>query len=76
MLDNILDNPNMEESVRNEFLSDIKRDINNGNSLILNLLELSEFDVNAVKLTNKSNSVSLMINKVIDNVIFDVKYFK
>ena len=78
MLDNILDNPNMEESVRNEFLSDIKRDINNVNSLILNLLKLSEFDVNAVKLNNKSNSVSLMINKVIDNVsmLADLKNIK
>ena len=78
MLDNILDNPNMEESVRNEFLSDIKRDINNVNSLILNLLKLSEFDVNAVKLNNKSNSVSLIINKVIDNVsmLADLKNIK
>ena len=41
MLDNILENPNMDSTIRNEFIKDIKRQIININFLVASLLKLS-----------------------------------
>lgn len=68
MLDNIIDDPNMEDDVRNDFIIDINREINNINFLIKSLLKLSRFDVNVVKYNNTNNSIKSIINKVINNV--------
>ncbi len=78
MLDNIIDDPDMEDSVRNDFINDINREINNINFLIKSLLKLSRFDVNAVKYNNQNNSVKSIMDKVINNVstLSDLKNIK
>ena len=68
MLDNIIDDPDMEDSVRNDFINDINREINNINFLIKSLLKLSRFDVNAVKYNSQNNSVKSIMDKVMNNV--------
>lgn len=78
MLDNIIDDPDMEDSVRNDFINDINREINNINFLIKSLLKLSRFDVNAVKYNNQNNNVKSIMDKVINNVstLSDLKNIK
>lgn len=68
MLDNLLDNPNMDEQTRIEFMNYIKREVNNINFLIQSLLKLSRFDVNTVNYNNKENNVKDIINAVVTNV--------
>lgn len=68
MLDNIIDNPNMENQTRNEFIKDIKREITNINFLVQALLKLSKFDTNTIKFTNKEEKVIDILNTAIQNV--------
>ena len=68
MLDNILDNPKMEEKTRNEFIKDIKREIINLNFLVNSLLKLSKLDANSVSFILKNEKVIDIINESIKNV--------
>lgn len=74
-LDNLIDNPNMDEKNRNEFISKISKEVTNINNLIQNLLKLSKFDVNGINFINKSVSIKEFINKSIDKIslIADLK---
>lgn len=74
-LDNLMDNPNMDEKNRNEFISKISKEVTNINNLIQNLLKLSKFDVNVINFINKSVSIKEFINKSIDKIslIADLK---
>ena len=74
-LDNLIDNPNMDEKNRNEFISKISKEVTNINNLIQNLLKLSKFDVNVINFVNKSVSIKQLINKSIDKIslIADLK---
>ena len=74
-LDNLIDNPNMDEKNRNEFISKIAKENANINNLIQNLLKLSKFDVNVINFVNKSVSIKEFINKSIDKIslIADLK---
>ena len=78
MLDNIIDDPDMDANVRNDFINDINREINNINFLIKSLLKLSRFDINAVNYNNEFNNIKLIVNKVINNVstLSDLKNIK
>ena len=78
MLDNIIDDPDMEDSVRNDFINDINREINNINFLVKSLLKLSRFDINAVNYNNDFNNIKLIVNKVVNNVstLSDLKNIK
>ena len=78
MLDNIIDDPDMDANVRNDFINDINREINNINFLIKSLLKLSRFDVNAVKYNSQNNSVKSIMDKVMNNVstLSDLKNIK
>lgn len=67
-LDNLIDNPNMDEKNRNEFISKISKEVTNINNLIQNLLKLSKFDVNVINFVNKSVSIKEFINKSIDKI--------
>lgn len=74
-LDNLIDNPNMDEKNRNEFISKISKEVTNINNLIQNLLKLSKFHVNVINFINKSVSIKELINKSIDKIslIADLK---
>ena len=68
MLDNIIDDPNMDDSVRNDFIMDIKREIININFLVYNILKLSLFDTNTVKFRREKVKLDEIINTSIKNV--------
>ena len=74
-LDNLIDNPNMDEKNRNEFISKISKEVTNINNLIQNLLKLSKFDVNVINFVNKSVSIKEFLNKIVDKIslIADLK---
>lgn len=68
-IDNLLDN-DIDYKIRNEFLKEIKKDINNMNFLILNLLKLSKFDTNTIKYEIKKYKVDNIISEVINNLSY------
>ena len=67
-LDNLIDNPNMDEKSRNEFISKIAKENANINNLVQNLLKLSRFDINVINFDNKNISVKDLLDKSIDKV--------
>ena len=68
MIDNILDNPQMDEDIKSEFIKDIRRGIININFLVNTLLKLSKLDANSVHFINKNVYVNDIINESIKNV--------
>ncbi len=70
MLDNIIDDKDMEESIRAEFLKDIKEKIININFLVLNLLKLSKFDANVIEMKKDKVLVSDIIDCCLNNLEF------
>ena len=68
MIDNILDNPDMDENTRRKFLINIKREILNINFLVMSLLKLSKFDANVVKFNKESVYLKDIIIESIKNV--------
>lgn len=68
MIDNILDNPNMDEKTKKKFLINIKREIININFLVMSLLKLSKFDANVVKFNKEEVYIKDIINESIKNV--------
>lgn len=68
MIDNILDNPDMDEKTRKKFLINIKREIININFLVMSLLKLSKFDANVVKFNKEEVYIKDIIKESIKNV--------
>ena len=48
-IDNILDSEKITDAKRKEFLIDIRKEVNNINFFVKNLLDLSRFDANVIK---------------------------
>lgn len=69
LLDNIIENPDMEISTRNEFIKDIRREIININFLVQALLKLSKFDANAVEFINKEVNIKQMLESAVKNIM-------
>lgn len=78
MLDNILDDPDMDSSIREDFIRDIKREVVNINFLVQNILKLSKFDANAIRFINREFYLLDIINESIRNisVLSDLKNIK
>lgn len=68
MLDNIIEDSNMEEKVRNDFIVDIKRNVLNINFLVQSLLKLSKFDANTVHFVKQENDLKTIVEESIKNV--------
>ena len=68
MLDNIIEDPEMDEDIRNDFIRDIKREVVNINFLVQSLLKLSKFDSNTIKFFKEDNKVKDIVNEAIKNV--------
>lgn len=78
MLDNISDNPDMEKEIREDFLSDISKQIDWISALVISLLKIAKFDAGTIKMENKEINVKDLINNVIENlaIIIEVKEIK
>lgn len=67
MLDNLLDDKNMPENIRLEFLADIKRSANNISFLVQSLLTLSKLDANSIEMHRNPESISAIFEECIQN---------
>lgn len=68
MLDNIIEDPDMDEGIRNDFIRDIKRNVININFLVQALLKLSKFDANTVRFIKQENDLQNIVKESIKNV--------
>lgn len=68
LLDNMIDNPNMEGKVRDEFIHDIKREIMNIKFLVESILKLAQLDSNTVTFMNQPILVSKILEKAKENI--------
>ena len=68
ILDNLIDNPNMDNKTREDFVKEIRREILNINFLIASILKLSEFDANVITFQNKETKIHEIIDNAITNV--------
>lgn len=69
MLDNIIEEPDMDSSVRSDFIIDIKRNVVNINFLVQNILKLSKFDANTINFIKNEKSVREIVNESIQKVL-------
>ena len=68
ILDNLIDNPNMDESTRYEFIRDVKREVVNINFLIQAILKLSSLESNTVSYIKEKNNMNTILESAIKNV--------
>lgn len=68
MLDNILDDKEMPENIKNEFIKDIKREIINIKFLVESILKLSKIDSNTIKFIKKEVTIQKIIAEAIKNI--------
>lgn len=67
MIDNILDNEDMPDDLKREFLSDIRHSANNISFLVQSLLTLSKLDANTIVLKSNQEDVSKIFAECIRN---------
>lgn len=68
MLDNLIDEPDMEFWVRNDFIKDIKREVVNINFLVQSILKLSKFDANTICFIKENIEIGKIIDEAIKKV--------
>lgn len=68
MLDNLIEDPDMDVNVRNDFIKDIKRNAVNINFLVQAILKLSKFDANTVHFAKKETNLKSIVDESIKNV--------
>lgn len=78
MIDTLLDDGDMDQNTREDFLRNIKREVMNINFLVKSILKLSRLDTNTVKFISEKESVKEIINEAILNVslLSDLKNVK
>lgn len=78
MIDTLLDDVDMDQNTREDFLRNMKREVMNINFLVKSILKLSRLDTNTVKFISKKESVKEIINEAILNVslLSDLKNVK
>lgn len=68
LLDNIYENPNMDEKTKSDFIGEISKQIDWISSLVISLLKLAKFDAGSIIMNDKNINVKELINDVISNL--------
>ena len=68
LLDDIIENPNMNKKTKDEFLYSIRKEVNNIQTLVQNLLKLSKFDANVIEFKKEKINVLSLLNKAVDKI--------
>lgn len=68
MLDNLKDNPNMDEDTKQKFIFEISKQVDWINWLVISILKLSRLEANVVKFSNNKINVKKFIDEIIDNL--------
>ena len=78
MIDNIQNNPDMDEKTRNEFIEDISKQIDWISSLVISLLKLAKFDAGSIVMRDEEINVKKLIQNIISNlaILIDIKNIK
>ena len=78
MLDNMIDNPDMDNIVRDKFIRQIKREVLNITFLVQSILTLSKFESNTITFIEEDNNIKDIIDMAISNVanLCDLKDIK
>ena len=78
MLDNIEDNPDMDEKTKNDFIESISNQVELISKLVINLLNVAKFDSGTIKLKNKEFVVGDLLIDIKNNlgIIADAKQVK
>ena len=78
MIDNIQNNPDMDEKTRNEFIEDISKQIDWISSLVISLLKLAKFDAGSIVMGDEEINVKKLIQNIISNlaILIDIKDIK
>lgn len=78
MLDNMIDNPDMDNIVRDKFIKQIKREVLNITFLVQSILTLSKFESNTITFIEEDNNIKDIIDMAISNVanLCDLKDIK
>lgn len=66
LLDNINENPEMDEAVKKKFIKEISKQVNQMSWLTISMLKLSRLDAGVVEFDIKEISVDRMINETIE----------
>ena len=78
MLDNLIENPDLDGEIRNDFVKEIKVETTNINFLVQSILKLSQLDSNTVEYFNKKIKLSELVEKSIKKIqpLCDLKNIK
>lgn len=78
MIDNIQNNPDIDEKTRNEFIEDISKQIDWISSLVISLLKLAKFDAGSIVMRDEEINVKKLIQNIISNlaILIDIKDIK
>ena len=68
MLDNLKDNPNMDEDTKQKFIFEISKQVDWINWLVISILKLSRLEANVVKFSNNKINVKKFIDEIIGNL--------
>lgn len=68
LLDNIIDNPDIDNTTKDKFIMQIKRECINISFLVQSILKLSKFETNTIKFNKEEVSINKIINESIKNV--------
>ena len=68
MLDNLKDNPNMDEDTKQRFIFEISKQVDWINWLVISILKLSRLEANVVKFSNNKINVKKFIDEIIGNL--------
>ena len=69
MLDNISDNPDMPQEIREDFIQDISKQVEHMSSLVISLLKIAKFDAGTIKMENEEIDAKKLIDSVINNLV-------
>lgn len=75
MLDNISDNPDMPQEIREDFIQDIIKQVEHMSSLVISLLKIAKFDAGTIKMENEEIDAKKLIDSVINNlaILIEIK---
>ena len=68
MLDNLKDNPNMDENTKQKFIFEISKQIDWINWLVISMLKLSKLDANVVQFYKEKINLKKFINEIVKNL--------
>ena len=68
MLDNLKDNPNMDEDTKQKFIFEISKQVDWISWLVISILKLSRLEADVVKFSNNKINVKKFIDEIIGNL--------